>query len=74
MKTLVYLDTGKLEEARIKKGLFKREVAKAAGVGESSAYEAFSTGKCGVRVARKIAKALGLELGDLWVRWSPQRG
>jgi len=67
-KGICVLDVRVLEDARLAKGLLKREVREQAGISKSSMHIAFSSGSVGIRVAREIARVLDLDLADLWVR------
>jgi DNA-binding phage protein len=56
-----------VNRSRLRNGLFIGELAKLAGMSEAAVARAISTGHCGLKVARSIAKALGLKLADILI-------
>lgn len=72
-KRTILLDIEKVERARLRQGLYRYEVAAAARLGKSTVYQALRTGHVGIKVARAIAGALGLDLADLWIDRGPVR-
>jgi len=63
------LDTAAVEQARRQRALLRGELATAAGVSRSALYKALRSGECGLRVARSIARALDLQVGELLIPW-----
>ena len=57
----VEIDDGLVRRTAAQRGLFLRELAVASGIGVSSVYAALGSGRCGLRVARGISRALGLK-------------
>lgn len=55
------IDVDRVRSEATRRGLFLNEMAAASQVSEAAVYSAMSKGRCGLKVARAIAKALGLE-------------
>ena len=59
------IDTEKVKDARLRKGLLIQELAEAAGLSLTSTARVCATGKGGIIVGRSVAKALRLKLADI---------
>lgn len=68
----VVLDSVRLNVLRLRKGLLRGELAAVAGINATSCSHALNRKPVGVLVARKLAKAVGVELDELIA--APQRG
>ena len=64
-KIRLILDAGTLQRSLLTRGLLIRELAEAAGVSRQAAGRACRTGQCGMKVARALCSALGLQLGEV---------
>ena len=73
-RQLMALNVAVLERARIGRGLLHKDVADLAGISKVTVWRAFTTGIVGVKMARAIARVLGLNLANLWVEAPARRG
>jgi len=62
---LVPIDVERLSEARLRRGMLRKELAAAAGISTRTLYRALREGRVGVVSARRMAKVLGLRLPEL---------
>lgn len=61
------VDTKKLELARLRAGLFRRELAEKSGLSRAAITRACTKGECGLHVAKRLAETLGLTVGSIIV-------
>lgn len=66
-ETIMLINRTALNRARLRKGLFRSEVATQASISANAAEQAFRTGRCGLKVARAIAQVLGLRMQDILI-------
>jgi len=59
------LDPQQLSRLSTRKGMLRGELATAAGVSTQSVSDCFAGRPIGVRVARQVAKALGVAISDI---------
>ena len=63
------IDVGMIEAARLRRGLQRTDLAVSAGVSRSAVSRALNGRRCGLRVARKLAQALDLDLAEVVIPW-----
>jgi hypothetical protein len=57
----VQIDGEIIKRVTARKCMFIGEIAAASGLGKNTVYHAVKTGRCGLRVARAIAGAIGMK-------------